>query len=104
MDENTGAQPFRVGPFGPWDLLEEQRLTDYVLSELIKATDRFRLLLGYGGVIVCRNRTGSQWGAGKTRGVADRKASGTSFDVVLHSVVRYVGCTVCHKSGREDGD
>ena len=35
MDENTGAQPFRVRPFGPWDLLEEQRLTDYVLSEMV---------------------------------------------------------------------
>ena len=48
MDENTGAQPFRVGPFGPWDLLEEQRLTDYVLSELIKATDQLEIILALG--------------------------------------------------------
>ena len=25
MDENTGAQPFRVGPFGPWDLLNQSQ-------------------------------------------------------------------------------
>ena len=48
MDENTGAQPFRVGPFGPWDLLEKQRLTDYVLSELIKATDQLEIILALG--------------------------------------------------------